>query len=189
MRNDIDTRTIVKQVFSRSHFLVWEPSTCTHARAQTHTLGRKLIHTHAHTRKSPCPNGDRPCREFFSMFFFYIIIDAWKRHSAQRQSPRKFPETTRNPLPDTERSGECATRRGSTNCMSFKPHNNNKKTVSVVLTSPMIESASSADDSSVSGFCFFFILTTNGKLFFSFFCGVGISVALALLAPAQQHRR
>lgn len=54
----------------------------------------------------------------------------------------------------------------------------------VVAKLAVVESASSADDSSVSGF-FFFILTTNRKLF----CGVGISVAVALLALAQQHRR
>lgn len=46
-----------------------------------------------------------------------------------------------------------------------------------------VQSASSADDSSASGF--FFILTTNGKLF----CGVGISAALAPLAPAQRQQR
>lgn len=190
MRND--TRTLLKQVFSRSHPSVWEPRACTHAHTRTvvnvYTLTRTRVQVRVQTETVRAVTFSISLSIYFFLSVFARKKKTPPRTATKAHKPREsFTGTTREPLPKQREAAGREKRRGGTNCMSFKPNNNNNKKTVGVTHLAVAESASPADDSSVPGFFFFFfILTTNGKLFF---CGVGISVALALLAPAQRQRR
>lgn len=190
MRND--TRTLLKQVFSRSHPSVWEPRACTYAHTRTvvnvYTLTRTRVQVRVQTETVRAVTFSISLSIYFFLSVFARKKKTPPRTATKAHKPREsFTGTTREPLPKQREAAGREKRRGGTNCMSFKPNNNNNKKTVGVTHLAVAESASPADDSSVPGFFFFFfILTTNGKLFF---CGVGISVALALLAPAQRQRR
>lgn len=169
MRND--TRTLLKQVFSRSHPSVWEPRACTYAHTRTvvnvYTLTRTRVQVRVQTETVRAVTFSISLSIYFFLSVFARKKKTPPRTATKAHKPREsFTGTTREPLPKQREAAGREKRRGGTNCMSFKPNiNNNKKTVGVTHLA-VAESASPADDSSVPGFFFFFYPHNKRKTFF-----------------------
>lgn len=170
MRND--TRTLLKQVFSRSHPSVWEPRACTYAHTRTvvnvYTLTRTRVQVRVQTETVRAVTFSISLSIYFFLSVFARKKKTPPRTATKAHKPREsFTGTTREPLPKQREAAGREKRREGTNSMSFKPNNNNnnKKTVGVTHLA-VAESASPADDSSVPGFFFFFYPHNKRKTFF-----------------------
>lgn len=169
MRND--TRTLLKQVFSRSHPSVWEPRACTYAHTRTvvnvYTLTRTRVQVRVQTETVRAVTFSISLSIYFFLSVFARKKKTPPRTATKAHKPREsFTGTTREPLPKQREAAGREKRRGGTNCMSFKPNNNNNKKTVGVTHLAVAESASPADDSSVPGFFFFFYPHNKRKTFF-----------------------
>lgn len=169
MRND--TRTLLKQVFSRSHPSVWEPRACTHAHTRTvvnvYTLTRTRVQVRVQTETVRAVTFSISLSIYFFLSVFARKKKTPPRTATKAHKPREsFTGTTREPLPKQREAAGREKRREGTNSMSFKPNNNNNKKTVGVTHLAVAESASPADDSSVPGFFFFFYPHNKRKTFF-----------------------
>lgn len=169
MRND--TRTLLKQVFSRSHPSVWEPRACTYAHTRTvvnvYTLTRTRVQVRVQTETVRAVTFSISLSIYFFLSVFARKKKTPPRTATKAHKPREsFTGTTREPLPKQREAAGREKRREGTNSMSFKPNNNNNKKTVGVTHLAVAESASPADDSSVPGFFFFFYPHNKRKTFF-----------------------